>query len=94
MNPTINDAYLDSVKKGLSLKVLEFLELGYNSVTVDDLSYYVTEYLWKHQVPENETERMNQIMQIKPNDYWDFILLEVQVAKVKPLDQIDICELF
>ena len=94
MNPTDNDEYLVSLEKWLSLKVLDFQELGYSSVTVNELAYYVSEYLWKHQVPESEAERMNQIMQIKPNDYWDFILLETQITKVKSLDQIDLYELF
>ncbi len=88
------DDNLHSFEKWLQLKVDEFFEIGYDSVTVDDLAYYLTEYLWKRQVPKKQIECIDQIMQIKPNEYWDFILLETQVTNMKTLDQIDLCELF
>ena len=94
MNNTDNYEYLNSLEYWLRLKVVEFSKLGYDSVSVEDLRHYLNDFLWKRQVPTTKTERIYQIMQITPNDYWDFVLLETQITKVKSLNQINLRELF
>lgn len=89
---------LESLKKKynpwLSYKVLEFMDLGYQSISVTDLAHYFADYRWKKSIPDTLFEQIFQINQLEINDYFDFESLEAQTNKEVTLEDIDLSELF
>lgn len=84
---------LETLRPWLSFKILEFVELGYESITIHDLIRYLLTYRWRKQIPENPLEQLYQINQISINDYFDFESFEAQTSKVQNLDALDLSEL-
>ena len=43
----------DRHKTWFHYKVMEFNELGYETISKEDLSHYFLDYKWKKKIPEN-----------------------------------------
>lgn len=82
------------LKPWLELKASEFSEYGYDSIHVDDLWRYFTEFRWKKAVPSHYYQQIKDIMDTTANQYFDFVALEAQVYKVTSLDDINFKEFF
>ena len=84
----------DRHKTWFHYKVMEFNELGYETISKEDLSHYFLDYKWKEKIPENLFEQIFQINQLSINEYFDFESLEAQTNKEITLEDINLSELF
>ena len=84
----------DRHKTWFHYKVMEFYELGYETISKEDLSHYFLDYKWKKKIPENLYEQIFQINQLSINEYFDFESLEAQTNKEITLEDINLSELF
>lgn len=84
----------DRHKTWFHYKVMEFNELGYETISKEDLSHYFLDYKWKKKIPENLFEQIFQIHQLSINEYFDFESLEAQTNKEITLEDINLSELF
>ena len=84
----------DRHKTWFHYKVMEFNELGYKTISKEDLSHYFFDYKWKKKIPENLFEQIFQINQLSINEYFDFESLEAQTNKEITLEDINLSELF
>ena len=84
----------DRHKTWFHYKVMEFNELGYETISKEDLSHYFLDYKWKTKIPENLFEQIFQINQLSINEYFDFESLEAQTNKEITLEDINLSELF
>ena len=84
----------DRHKTWFHYKVMEFNELGYETISKEDLSHYFLDYKLKKKIPENLFEQIFQINQLSINEYFDFESLEAQTNKEITLEDINLSELF
>jgi len=84
----------DRHKTWFHYKVMEFNELGYETISKEDLSHHFLDYKWKKKIPENLFEQIFQINQLSINEYFDFESLEAQTNKEITLEDINLSELF
>lgn len=84
----------DRHKTWFHYKVMEFNELGYETISKEDLSHCFLDYKWKKKIPENLFEQIFQINQLSINEYFDFESLEAQTNKEITLEDINLSELF
>ena len=84
----------DRHKTWFHYKVMEFNELGYKTISKEDLSHSFVDYKWKKRIPENLFEQIFQINQLSINEYFDFESLEAQTNKEITLEDINLSELF
>ena len=84
----------DRHKTWFHYKVMEFNELGYETISKEDLSHYFLDYKWTKKIPENLYEQIFQINQLSINEYFDFESLEAQTNKEITLEDINLSELF
>lgn len=84
----------DRHKTWFHYKVMEFNELGYETISKEGLSHYFLDYKWKKKIPENLFEQIFQINQLSINEYFDFESLEAQTNKEITLEDINLSELF
>lgn len=83
----------DQLRPFLSFKVLEFVEMGYETISTMDLARYLVRYRWKKVIPENPLEQMYQVLHLNINDYFDYESIEAQTSKTDTLDTIDLSDL-
>lgn len=76
----------------LARKKNEFADLGYHSVTLEDIWSYFKNYLWKKEKPRNFIQRVRDIVNLTPNDYFNYATLKAQVYDVKSLNEYDMSE--
>lgn len=90
MNFEIDDEHLDV---WLEKKQAEFRRNGYKEVSTEDLWEYCTAFKWKHEVPERYYQKVNDILNISLNDYFNFASLKAQVYNVSSLDDMEFDDL-
>lgn len=77
----------------LNRKQTEFRRKGYNEITVEDLWDYCVNFLWKHEEPTRYYQKVNDILSITLNDYFNYASLKAQVYNVSSLDEMELDDL-
>lgn len=90
MNFIIDDENFDI---WLKKKQVEFNRNGYKEVSMEDLWEYCTAFKWKHEVPSRYYQKVNDILSISLNDYFNFASLKAQVYNVSSLEDMEFDDL-
>lgn len=77
----------------MSLKVNEFQQAGYTSVESSDIAEYINDFLWKRYKPLYYVEQVDAIMQITPNQLFDFKSMKIQKQSINLLSELDFGDL-
>lgn len=77
----------------LKRQVKSFEKQGYDHVSSQDLWRYLKEFRWKHEMPSSFKARIQDIKQVKPNDYFTYESLNATIYNVPTLDEMDLDEL-
>ena len=77
----------------LTSKAKDFEKQGYASVTARDLWNYLISYRWKKGEPSLYYEVVSDIMDITPNQYFNYESVKAQVYDVKSIDKYDLSNL-
>ncbi|MBO0470644.1 hypothetical protein JZO66_08805 [Enterococcus sp. DIV0242_7C1] len=82
------------VKKELKTTCQSFRELGYSSVDEKELMHYLVSYRWKKSAPASIQACREDILHIKPNEFFDYQQLIAQTSKMTINDWQDLKDLF
>lgn len=92
MNHSFSD--FEDLETWIRFKRLHFLSLGYTKVTMYDLFTYLKKTTWKKGIPKDYYLCVRDIMEVHPNDYFNYVALQATVYNVPDLKDINIEELF
>lgn len=82
------------LKKELKAKCQAFQHLGYSSVNEAELMNYLVSYRWKKMSPKSLKACREDILHIKPNEFFDYQQLIAQTSSLKIGDWHDLEDLF
>lgn len=84
---------MNKLDKWIALKVREFHQKGYQHVYEQDICEYLEQFLWKRQRPIYYVEQVNVIVNMTPNQFFDYKTLQIQATPIQSLDDLDFSEL-